>query len=255
MARIECSYFSDVLGLSTQACVLLPQAVQGQVGMGGGRTRDRLPVLYLLHGMSDDHTIWTRRTSLERYVAELELAVVMPSGHRGFYTDQASGYPYWTHLAEEVPAVMASFFPLSTRREDTFVAGLSMGGYGALKLGLRHPERFAAAASLSGALDVQDRAVRRPGDEWVRTFGSAERARANGDDLLDLVTRADPAALPPLWAWCGTEDELLGDNHRFRDACREHGVALDYAESPGAHDWAAWDEQIQRVLAWLPLNR
>ena len=111
-------------------------------------------MLYLLHGLSDDDTIWLRRTSIERYVAPLGLAVVMPQVHRSFYTDEAHGNRYWTFLSEELPELVHHFFRLSRRREDTFVAGLSMGGYGALKWALREPERFAAAASMSAAADV-----------------------------------------------------------------------------------------------------
>ena len=251
MARLQVDYFSDVLGLSTSATVLLPQPTSRQIGMAGVGGEGPLPVLYLLHGMSDDRTIWTRRTSLERYVAERRLAVVMPAAHRSYYTDQAAGFDYFTHIAEEVPAVMASFFPLSTRREDTFAAGLSMGGYGAIKLALRHPDRFAAAASLSGALSVERRPAWREA-EWDRTFGSLARARAQGDDLLALVASLDPIDVPPLWAWCGTEDDL-DDNRAFRDACAARGVALEYAEGPGAHEWSVWDAGIRRVLDWLPL--
>src|SRR5690606_35149889 len=112
------------------------------------------PVLYLLHGLSDDDTIWLRRTSIERYVAGLGLAVVMPNVHRSFYADMAYGGQYWTFLTEELPRVAGDFFPLSDAREDNYVAGLSMGGYGAFKWALSYPERFAAAGSLSGVLDL-----------------------------------------------------------------------------------------------------
>ena len=142
MALIQCDFYSEVLQLSTSMNVILPQPA-----------RSRYPVLYLLHGLSDDHTIWLRRTSIERFVDPLGLAVVMPAVHRSFYTDMAAGNRYWTFVGRELPALVRAFFPVSRRREDTFVAGLSMGGYGAFKLALSFPQRFAAAASLSGALD------------------------------------------------------------------------------------------------------
>ena len=123
MALIQCDFFSESLGFSTTMNVILPQPA-----------RERYRVLYLLHGMSDDHTIWCRRTSIERYVDPLGLAVVMPAVHRGYYTDMAAGYRYWTFISEELPALARSFFPLSHKREDTFVAGLSMGGALALRL-------------------------------------------------------------------------------------------------------------------------
>jgi S-formylglutathione hydrolase FrmB len=252
MALIRCEFFSDVLGLSTEATVLLPQATSRQVGMGGVAGGGRHPVLYLLHGRSDDHSIWTRRTALERYVADLDLAVVMPTGHRGFYTDQVTGYDYWTFLTEELPAVMRSFFPLSDRREETFAAGLSMGGYGALKWALRRPGDLAAAASLSGKVDVLDA---EPTTEWRVTFGDPERAIAAGDELFALAAAADPAECPALYHWCGTEDRLIDENRRFREHARTLGLPITAEEGPGDHDWDAWDRMIRRVLDWLPLPR
>ena len=157
MALLNCDVFSDVLGLSTSLTVILPQATSTQIGMTGTVRDADPPLLYLLHGLSDDHTIWLRRTSIERYVAPLGLAVVMPQVHRSFYTDEVYGNRYWTFLSEELPELVHNFFRLSRRREDTFVAGLSMGGYGAMKWALRYPERFAAVASLSGAIDIASR--------------------------------------------------------------------------------------------------
>src|SRR4051812_23558049 len=139
MALVRCDFFSDVLGLSTSMTVVLPQATSSQIGMTGAATADDAPVLYLLHGLSDDDTIWQRRTSIERYAAPLGLAVVMPQVARSFYTDEAYGGRFWTYVSEELPALVSELFRVSTAREDTFVAGLSMGGYGALKLALRQP--------------------------------------------------------------------------------------------------------------------
>lgn len=253
MALLTCRYHSDALGLSTTATVILPQASQEAGVPAASAVPDRLPVLYLLHGLSQDDASWTRFTALERYVAHRPLAVVMPAVHRSYYANQAVGYRYFEHLADELPAIMRGFFPLSDRREDTFVAGLSMGGYGAMKLALRRPERFAAAASLSGGLDVAAR-PNLHADEWRRTFGSPQAAAEASEDLMSLVAAADPATLPRLRAWCGTEDFLLEESRTFRDACARAGVSLDYSESPGAHDWDAWDEQIQPLLDWLPLH-
>jgi S-formylglutathione hydrolase FrmB len=253
VAFVQAHFFSEVLGLSVQADVVLPQRTRGQIGMAGAaRDDERHPVLFLLHGLSDDHSIWMRRTSIERYASEVGLAVVMPAVHRSFYADQVTGYRYWTYVSEELPDLVRGFFPLSDRREDTFVAGLSMGGYGAMKWALRRPGSVAAAVSLSGALDVASLEL---GDELTATFGDRERLRRDGNDLLDLVAHADPAALPRLRAWCGTEDDLLGHNRRFRDAALAAGVALRYDEGPGGHDWARWDEQIRDVVDWLPVRR
>ncbi len=157
MALIECNFFSEALGLSCSMNVILPQSVgKGMIGMKETGAGSAPPVLYLLHGMSDDHTIWLRRTSIERYAAPLGLAVVMPAVHRSYYTDMHEGGAYWTFVSEELPRIVESLFKVSADPRDRFVAGLSMGGYGAAKLALRRPDFFAAAASLSGAMDIHD---------------------------------------------------------------------------------------------------
>jgi S-formylglutathione hydrolase FrmB len=237
--------------------VLLPQQTTTQIGMEGRSSDGPPPVLYLLHGLSDDDTIWLRRTSIERYASPLGLAVVMPQVNRSFYTDEAYGGRYWTFLSEELPQLVGSLFRVSDRREDTFVAGLSMGGYGAFKWALRQPERFAGAASLSGAVDIAGLRTgrERPEDPrmFERIFGDRDPAGTE-DDLHSLLTRADPASLPSLYLCCGTEDALIDDNRAFADACTAAGVPLRSSFGPGDHDWAYWDSQIQDVLAWLPLR-
>jgi S-formylglutathione hydrolase FrmB len=240
--------------------VLLPQATTAQIGMSGAGGGAAPPVLYLLHGLSDDDTTWVRRTSIERYVAPLGLAVVMPQVHRSFYADQAYGGDYWTFVSEELPELVATFFQVSQDPRDTFVAGLSMGGYGALKLALRRPERFAAAASLSGALDVARLPPARAGSEdprlFERVFGGRDVAGTD-DDLLALIGQAavHPGDLPALYVACGTDDALLADNERFLAACDEAAVDVRRDLGPGGHEWSYWDERIQDVLAWLPLRR
>src|SRR5690554_3142250 len=137
MALIQCNFYSESLGVSTAMNVILPQQTTTQIGMNSRESGGRHRTLYLLHGLSDDHTIWLRRTSIERYVAALGIAVVMPAVNRSFYTDMHHGAAYWTFISEELPSLARSFFPLSDLREDNFVAGLSMGGYGSFKLALR----------------------------------------------------------------------------------------------------------------------
>jgi len=256
MALLRCDVFSEALGLSTSMTVILPQPTTTQIGMTGGAGEDPPPVLYLLHGLSDDDTIWVRRTSIERYVAPLGLAVVMPQVHRSFYTDEAYGGKYWTFVSAELPELVRRFFRVSARREDTFVAGLSMGGYGALKLALRQPERFAAAASLSGALDVVALSRRpRPEDPvlWKRVFGGRVSGGAE-DDLFALLRRAQGDGLPALHVSCGTDDQLIAANRRFAAACGAAGIPVATSFGPGEHDWGYWDARIQDVLAWLPLT-
>ena len=153
MAFFECNIHSDCLGMATTINVLMPQKSSTQIGMDGSAAApEGSPVLYLLHGCSDDQSIWMRRTSIERYAATCGIAVVMPFGARSFYNNTSDGSRWWDYISEELPAILPGFFNVSTKREDTFVAGLSMGGFGAFKLALNHPERYAAAARLSCSL-------------------------------------------------------------------------------------------------------
>lgn len=255
MALMQCNFFSESLGVCSSMNVIIPESTgAGQIGIGGSVARPSWPVLYLLHGLSDDHSIWLRRTSIERYVADMGLAVVMPAVNRSFYADMKYGGKYFTFISEELPRIVQSFFHISDRREDTFVAGLSMGGYGAFKLALRCPERYAAAASLSGALDLASR-----GDAWtddyVAIFG--ERSVAGTDDDLfalskKIVSSGKPR--PALFQCCGSEDFLYQDNRRWREYLAEIGYEATYKEYPGEHNWGFWDEHISEVLRWLPLK-
>lgn len=267
MAFFQTQFFSDVLGLSVSAHVLLPQPAVRQIGMSGGNTPAkgaRYPVLYLLHGLSDDHTIWMRRTSIERYAAAKSLAVVMPAVARSFYQDMAAGPRYWSFLSEELPALMQSFFPIATEREQTFATGLSMGGYGALRLGLALPERFAAVASFSGALDVvkRCRAGGPPGSRINRAeleaiYGRELQVEGTSADLWSLSQKvaAGSGPKPALYLSCGTEDELLPESRAFRDHLESVKLPVTYRESPGDHEWGYWDAEIQSALDWLPLPR
>jgi S-formylglutathione hydrolase FrmB len=253
VALLRCDFFSEVLEVGTSMTVLLPQATEEQIGVprtsAAGRG-DGFPVLYLLHGLSDDSTAWQRYTSIERYAAARGLAVVMPQVQRSFYADEVTGGRFATFLSQELPSVVESFFAVSTRREDTFVAGLSMGGYGALRWALRDPGRFAAAASLSGALDLSALYdERRP--LFDRVFGGRPGA---DDDLFELLARADVEGLPSVYVGCGTEDELYDGSVRFVDEATALGCDVHVDFRPGEHEWGLWDATIGDVLAWLPLR-
>jgi putative tributyrin esterase len=258
MALIQCNFYSHVLDIATSMTVILPQP--GPTKAVSHRKANRKhPTLYLLHGLSDDHTIWQRRTSIERYVEGWDLAVVMPEVHRSFYTDMANGYRYWTFISQELPVIARSLFPLSEARKDNFVGGLSMGGYGAFKLALSYPERYAAAASLSGVLDiVQD--AQDPDLEWqaeLKTiFGRVSRLAGSPNDLFHLAKKvaASDGFKPRLYQWCGWDDDIYPENTSFQKRAQELGLDLTYEEGPGEHEWGAWDQQIQRVLEWLPLR-
>lgn len=251
MALIDCDFFSDALEVGTSMTVVLPQATEGQIGVRPGARRTDFPVLYLLHGLSDDHTAWLRYTSIERYAAASGLAVVMPAVHRSFYSDEAHGHRYWTFISEELPRIVGEFFRVSAEARNTFVAGLSMGGYGALKLALSHPDRYGAVASLSGVTDVNALGGRLEHGElqpiWDGSIGPA-------DDLFSLLSAVDSASVPPLYLGSGTEEDLLlPDTERFVAAARAKGLDVTTDFQPGVHEWGLWDRQIAEVIRWLPL--
>ncbi len=263
MAFFDSHFFSDALEQNVSVYVIVPQQTSRQIGVVAGEARTKYPTLYLLHGLSDDHTIWLRRTSIERYAAERNLAVVMPAVTRSFYQDMASGPKYWTFVSEELPRLMESFFPLSTKRKDRFAAGLSMGGYGALRLGFVHPDKYAAVASLSGALDMVRRAKEagREGSALSRAeleamFGPKLAVEGTNADLFHLaqVRANSEGPKPQLYVACGTEDFILHDTRKFKQHLDSLRITCRYEESPGAHEWGYWDRQIQRVLEWLPIS-
>jgi S-formylglutathione hydrolase FrmB len=252
MALLHVRFHSDILGASSMY-VVLPQRVSLRRQADQSALSRKFPTLFLLHGLSDDESIWMRRTSIERYADQYGIAVVMPNAHRSFYTNMRYGYAYGTFFAEELPAIARSMFPLSEAREDTFVAGLSMGGYGAFKLALSHPESYAAAASLSGALDAS--ALNLP-TEYNLIFGERKAVKGSENDLFMLAERLVQSGQPRprLFQCCGTEDFLYEDNLRFKRHAERIGLEIDYEEEPGAHEWSYWDFKIQRVLEWLPIR-
>ena len=247
MAHLVVDYYADALGVQTRMHVLLPQ----RLAAGKAKT------LYLLHGMSDDEGTWMRRTSIERYAEEKGLAVVMPDGGLGWYTDMYRGLAWFKFISKELPALCRRFFPiLSDKREDTYIGGNSMGGYGALKCALRAPQTFSKVISLSGALDAADTAINNtvPATRryWEDVFGPAEDVSGSENDLFAAATAlTDPALRPRIYMWCGTEDFLYAQNIRMRDHLRALGYDLTYEESPGDHQWRHWDKKIADALNWL----
>jgi S-formylglutathione hydrolase FrmB len=235
--------------------VLVPQKVRTQIGLGSSASAKGYPVLYLLHGFSDDHSIWMRWTSVERYAAERNVIIVMADGGKSFYTDMFYGDKYFTFFAEELPEIAAGFFPVLPGRENTFVAGLSMGGYGALKLALRYPERYAGCAALSAVTDMQrflEEYLSDPPEVAEAYFGPEKKVPADCDifALADRCGNLPTEKRPRILQYCGTEDFLWEQNVRLRDHIRTAG-GFDYSweEAPGCHSWDFWDHYIKKVIA------
>ena len=210
---------------------------------------------YLLHGLSDDHTIWERRTSIERYVAGMPLVVVMPDGGRGWYSNAAEGYAYEDDLLKDVVGLVERTFPVKAERSGRAVGGLSMGGYGAVKLALKYPEMFCSANSHSGALGFlrmdtnQSRGI---SPEFERIFG---KTPAGGpDDPFAILEKMDHGRIPALRIDCGTEDFLLDQNRAFHAHLDRMKVTHEYEEFPGSHNWAYWDLHVQQAIAFHKRN-
>ena len=260
MALFQVSFYSYTLGMSMQMNVILPQP--SQEDQHSASDTEKIPVLYLLHGMSDDHSAWLRQTAIERYVRDRNLAVVMPSTHLGWYTDMIHGNKYWTFISEELPKICQGFFKnISDKREDNFVAGLSMGGYGALKMGFGASHRFSAVASLSGALDVASICLENQNTEenefWSNVFGDPKEVSGSDNDLLALASLLvkNDQPRPKVYIWCGTEDFLYDQNITMKKHLESLQFDLTYEESAGDHQWKHWDAVILRVLDWLPIQK
>ena len=257
MAFFQMNYHSDALGMGVSVNVILPESAKTLIGMqaDGGKT---YKTLYLLHGLSDDHTIWMRRTSIERYASQYGIAVVMPCVARSWYTDTADDAKFLTFVACELPDACRGFFRgMSDKREDTLIAGLSMGGYGAFKAALTYPERFGSCASLSGTLDIADATRRRPINEWRGIFGfdleSPAQLKGTEHDLFHLASELHAAgkAFPKMYFWCGESDHNLSHNQRFRDLLDTLSVTYLYEQSEGDHSWGWWDLHIQDAMRYL----
>lgn len=245
VAVLQCAFRSETLELSTSLTAIVPErdAVRG--------------TLYLLHGLSDDDSMWVRQTSIERYATARGLAVVMPQVHRSYYSNEVHGGAYWSFLSEELPRLVERVFNLPSARDRTFVAGLSMGGYGAVKWVLRHPERFSAAASLSGALGLAARTRPGPGSLeprlWDRIFDNRSIVGGADDVLALLDPIADMRDAPALYVCCGVDDPLFHENKTFVRTAQERGVSVQVDFGPGAHTWDYWDREIEKVVNWLPV--
>lgn len=240
MALCELHYRSSALEKHTAACVILPE----DPGLS-----PPFPVMYLLHGLSDDYTIWQRRTSIERYVEGLPLIVVMPDGGRGFYTDAVAGYRYEAAILNDLIPFIDRVFPTIANRSGRCIGGLSMGGYGAVRLALRRPDMFCSAVSHSGALSfghVTIPAEDPRAEEFRRILGDDSAGGPN--DLFALAEKVDRAIMPALRLDCGTEDFLLEHNRAFHAHLTTLGIPHEYEEFPGAHEWSYWDLHVREAI-------
>lgn len=273
MAHLTFTYFSLVLGMEVRLEAVLPDIYRTE-------QRGKTPLLLLLHGMSDCESSYMRMSALEKHARKHYVTIVMPATHMGSYTNQYAGSRYFDFVSQELPEVCAAYLPVLTDREHTWAAGLSMGGYGALKLGLKFPERFSRIAAMSAGCDrtallapackdiatLEELYAKRDELEarqfqgmmqFLATYGS--RAQFMQDETNNLFLLAEKAAqnklLPAICLWCGAEDQLAIDpNRRFHAHLDAIGVEHTYIEDHGVHDWDYWDSHLPEVLEWLNQN-
>ena len=250
MAFLQVQFFSRVLNVASTVNVILPEASQG-IGITASESPSLPKVLYLLHGYSDDHSIWMRRTSVERYAAAHNLAVIMPAVNHSFYCNEVHGERYWDYVSDELPKAMHCFLRISDKPEDTYVAGLRMGGYGGTRLALTWPERFAAAASFSGAVDIARIFFRHAEDGTAeRIFGNVKDVSGTEYDLMHLMKINGTApGKPRLYVSCGTKDFLFESHKAFVPALQENGWDVTRHDEPDAvHEWSLWDREIKKFI-------
>ena len=255
MAFFEMYFHSDTLKRGVSVNVIIPESAKTAIGIDS-KTTDGYKTVYLLHGLSDDHTIWHRRTSIERYAAEKGIAVVMPNGGRSWYTDE--GEKYLTFIAEELPRVCHAFFRgMSDKAEDNFLIGNSMGGYGAVKIALLYPETFGGAGSLSGGFAIDMFSENYFADEWQTAFGTDFSAPSclmgSRHDVFKIASdfKAAGKRLPKLYIWCGKSDIFTEVNRDFSAHLNALSVPHKFEETEGEHNWHYWDKYVQNAIEYL----
>lgn len=246
MALIRINHKSTVLGKASDIAIIAPEEPK----------REKLRVLYLLHGLSDDYSAWLRYTSIERYLKyNTDTVVVMPDAQKSFYTDMVHGNKYYTYIAEEIPKFLSSLFNISKEREDTYIAGLSMGGYGAFKIALKNPDIYSAAASFSGALDIAG--ITNLNDDFKREtvtiLGENYSLEESSENLFYLLKKDMPQK-PRLLQMCGTEDFLYQFNQNFKQRIENKEFEYEYYEAPGEHNWDFWDSCIKYALKFFKIE-
>lgn len=261
MALMRCHFYSPTLGSNISINVIIP-TIQGGEQINDEKVQKKydyergLPVVYLLHGAYGNADSWIRNSNVERYAQARGLAVVMVSAENSFYQDMVHGLPYKTFIVDELVSFVQSLYPVSKRREDTFIGGFSMGGYGAWYLGLSAPDKFGKAASMSGALDLP--ALLATGNDsggvirYQNIFGDNLNIAGTPSDLMYLYDQCAAAGkVPSLYQACGTEDFLYQINLSVRDRLQAKQADLVYREGPGHHDWDFWDDRMKEMFDWM----
>ncbi len=264
MALIQVNFISESLMRTVPIQVILPVDKMTLPGMPKPEEKP-FKTLYLLHGILGNYTDWVSGSNIQRWAEEKNLAVVMPSGDNAFYVDQKGAHNnYGEFIGKELVEITRKMFPLSRKREDTFIAGLSMGGFGALRNGLKYHDTFGYIAALSSAL-VLDGIEKRTDDTFMfadsrsyaeSVFGNLNQV-AESDINPEWIAKnlvKDDAEIPEIYMTCGTEDFLVSANRKFKDNLVNLGITVTYVEGKGSHEWDFWNWGIRNILEWLPLE-
>lgn len=270
MSRVEFSYHSPALGYRTTVTAIVP-SIDWIEMMRGEKSEDfrnrRYPVLWLLHGSSGDNDCWVRFTRIESWAEQHRIAVIMPDCRLSAYTDMAMGPAYYTFATEELPLACRRMFPLLDGRENNFIGGLSMGGYGALKIGLRNPERYSLILNLSGGVDRVTSVNRTIGENRQTglhnmnalraTFGEPAVIEGSINDVFSLAeTLAQSGRIKPkIFASIGTKDPHWDENIRLRSTLIKNDYDLHWEQGPYIHDWECWNHYIETAMGWISKQR
>ncbi len=238
-------FFSKSLQRSMKYLVLVPVSYDS-----GDR---RYPVLYLLHGLYGNYQDWTQKTHLEDYSAATDYIIAMPDANNSWYTNWNNdpANKFGDYVVNDFLPEVEQHYRVAAGRDNRSIAGLSMGGYGALKMGLQHPEMFRIAASFSGALNAAtDLASQRPefAEQLNKVYGPADSPTRPNNDVFKIADSADPQSSPYLYLDCGTADFFITTNREFTALLRSHKFAYEYHELPGNHNWNYWNARIRYLL-------
>ncbi len=254
MALIQVNYQSKALFRTVPMNVILPaDRFDADTDSYLNKPDKKYKTLYLLHGLLGNYTDWVSKTRIQTWAEEKNLAVVMPSGDNSFYFKSRTPWnDYGTFIGEELVDITRRMFPLSDKREDTFIAGLSMGGYGALRNGIVYSDTFSHVVGLSSAIhlfeDLSEEANIGLFDNLKEAAESNLNPKVAVKEMLD-----EGRKIPGIYMSCGRNDDLLSVNEDFRDYLKEKGINVTWDEEDAGHEWYFWDSQIKKVLDWLPL--
>lgn len=271
MSLVHLNFQSSYLGNNTDVNIILPDKGFAETPAAFYGSGKKYKVLYLLHGTFGDYTDWLRKSNIELYASERNLIVVMPSGANSNYVNWpgfGSGYDAWNYLTEELMPLVQGWFPASAEREDNFIAGLSMGGNGAMQYAVGHPEKFAGAASLSNApTDLKSKynskfqgagaaQFHKRAQNLVENFGGIEGYINSPINVWDrLPELMEAGTLPKLYFCCGDQDKLIWEKYQiFKAHAQKIGLPAKFEEEAGySHEWRFWDKYIERALDFFEI--